>query len=167
MYIVLVQQNVNANDYFAKDWSEYQVGFNEGDLINGKYWIGLDRLHSLTSTGLYLLRVDLVDASNNELYEEFDDFTVGTGTDMSGYVLSAGSGRGTAGDADMTTSNGMGFCAKNYDCSDCAIVKDGGSWFASGCNGLRVNCNNYFFMWKDSSGADIELKRSRLTLVLK
>jgi len=41
---------------FNRGWSEYVSGFGEE---KSDYWMGLDRLHVLTSTGAYGLRVDL------------------------------------------------------------------------------------------------------------
>ena len=50
---VLVQQNLGVNSsIFARDWIDYKNGFGE---LSSNYWLGLENLHLLTSTGKYRL----------------------------------------------------------------------------------------------------------------
>ena len=108
--LVLMQQRFNGtSDFFNRTWAEYKAGFGDP---NGEYWIGLDSLHELTSTGLYKLRADLQAENDSQCYwEEFDTFIVGD--EASGYLLTvdttAGSYTGTAGVERLPDSNVMKF----------------------------------------------------------
>jgi len=43
---VLIQKNVKGSKFFRRSWAEYRVGF--GDPSGDYYWIGNDKLSSLT-----------------------------------------------------------------------------------------------------------------------
>ena len=72
-------------DFFLK-WSDYKVGF--GDL-NGEFWLGLDKIHRLTSDNNIMLRVDLEDFEGNTSYAEYNMFSVMNENDK--YKLNLGS----------------------------------------------------------------------------
>ena len=79
------QKRLDGSVDFYRDWADYQRGF--GDL-NGEYWLGLDKINRLTSSGLNMLRVDLEDFAGSTFYAEYDSFAVGNrGTK---YKLSVG-----------------------------------------------------------------------------
>jgi len=71
---------------FFLDWSDYKVGF--GDL-NGEFWLGLDKIHRLTSDDNSMLRVDLEDFEGNTAYAEYNKFGVMSENDK--YKLKLGS----------------------------------------------------------------------------
>jgi len=70
---------------FFLNWSDYKVGF--GDL-NGEFWLGLDKIHRLTSDNDSMLRVDLEDFEGNTSYAEYNRFGVMSENDK--YKLSFG-----------------------------------------------------------------------------
>ena len=80
------QKRFNGSLDFYRGWDEYKKGF--GDL-NGEFWLGLDKLHQLTSRMQNILRVELKDGGDNTAYAEYDSFTVADET--SKYQLSLGS----------------------------------------------------------------------------
>ena len=67
------QKRLDGSVDFYLYWSDYKVGF--GDL-NGEFWLGLDKVHRLTSDNNSMLRVDLEDFEGNTSYAEYDVFSV-------------------------------------------------------------------------------------------
>ena len=57
--------------------------------LSGEIWLGLDKIHRLSSNGSYKLRVDLEDFAGNTYYAEYDLFKVGSEGEK--YKLSLGS----------------------------------------------------------------------------
>nr|KAG5693650.1 hypothetical protein BaRGS_017380 [Batillaria attramentaria] len=56
---------------FDRNWTDYERGF--GDLTH-ESWLGLDKIHRLTSSNNYILRVDLEDFDGSTAYAEYRDF---------------------------------------------------------------------------------------------
>ena len=52
---------------FYRGWTEYKRGFGN---LTGEFWLGLDNLHSLTTSGKYKLRVDPEDFYGSTYYAE-------------------------------------------------------------------------------------------------
>ena len=69
----MFQKRLNGSVDFYLNWSDYKVGF--GDL-NGEFWLGLDKIHRLTSYDKSMLRVHLEDFEGNTSYAEYDKFGV-------------------------------------------------------------------------------------------
>ena len=67
------QKRLDGSVDFYLNWSHYKVGF--GDL-NGEFWLGLEKLHRLTSDDNSMLRVDLEDFEGNTAYAEYNMFGV-------------------------------------------------------------------------------------------
>ena len=80
------QKRLNGSVDFYLNWSDYKVGF--GDL-NGEFWLGLDKIHRLTSDDNSMLRVDLEDFEGNTAYAEYNKFGVMSENDK--YKLIIGS----------------------------------------------------------------------------
>ena len=172
-----MQQRPEGNSsFFSRTWNEYKAGFGDP---SGNYWIGLERLHQLTSSGLYKLRVDVQAQQDGQCYwEEISEFIVGSET--SGYLLTSnGNYTGTAGEGWVYRSNGMKFSTKDVDndiwSGNCAADSQrgngGGGWF-SVCSGLYINAitapNSFSFRgfsWYTVPG--YRLLQSRLILLLK
>ena len=60
---------------FYLGWAEYKQGFGN---LNGEFWLGLDKIHRMTSSGGYKLLVDLEDFAGNMAYAEYASFGVGS-----------------------------------------------------------------------------------------
>ena len=55
---IIIQRHIKGyGSNFAKYWNDYKVGFGSPD--GNYYWIGLDRMHELTSSGDYYLEIKL------------------------------------------------------------------------------------------------------------
>jgi len=157
----------NPHDYFAKTFAEYKTGFSS----NGELWLGLDKLHALTTGGSYGLRVTMKDWDNKEYTAVYGSFKVGPGD---GYVLSISgfdSKSSTLGDS-MAGINGMKFSAKDrdqdihgnkYSCSN--NYSNAGWWFAACHNALPTGMNSntmmvgpQYIVWLDAGARGFSWK---------
>ena len=83
---LVFQKRLDGSVDFYRGWAEYKRGFGS---LTGEFWLGLDKIHRLTSSGNYKLRVDLEDFSGNTYYAEYDFFKVASEREK--YELSVGS----------------------------------------------------------------------------
>uniref|UniRef100_A0A452V330 Tenascin N n=1 Tax=Ursus maritimus TaxID=29073 RepID=A0A452V330_URSMA len=150
-WIVFQRRNTGQLDFF-KRWRTYVEGF--GDPMK-EFWLGLDKLHNLT-TGTptrYEVRVDLQTA-NESAYAVYDSFQVASSKER--YRLSVGKYRGTAGDA-LTYHNGWKFTTFDRDndiaLSNCALTHHGGWWYKN-CH--LANPNGRYGETKHSEGVNWE-----------
>ncbi|XP_060053882.1 tenascin-N isoform X2 [Erinaceus europaeus] len=150
-WIVFQRRNTGQLDFF-KRWRTYVEGF--GDPTQ-EFWLGLDKLHDLT-TGTptrYEVRVDLQTA-NESAYAVYDFFQVASSKER--YKLSVGKYRGTAGDA-LTYHNGWKFTTFDRDndiaLSNCALTHHGGWWYKN-CH--LANPNGRYGETKHSEGVNWE-----------
>ena len=58
---------------FYLGWKEYKNGFGR---VDGEFWLGLDKIHRLTSQSSDVLRVDLEDFAQATAYAVYDHFVV-------------------------------------------------------------------------------------------
>ena len=82
---LVFQKRLDGSVDFYRGWAEYKRGFGS---LTGEFWLGLDKIHRLTSSGNYKLRVDLEDFSANTYYAEYDFFKVASEGEK--YELSVG-----------------------------------------------------------------------------
>ncbi|XP_024899769.1 LOW QUALITY PROTEIN: tenascin-N [Pteropus alecto] len=150
-WIVFQRRNTGQLDFF-KRWRTYVDGF--GDPMQ-EFWLGLDKLHNLT-TGTptpYEVRVDLQTA-NESAYAVYDFFQVASSRER--YRLAVGKYRGTAGDA-LTYHNGWKFTTFDRDndiaLSNCALTHHGGWWYKN-CH--LANPNGRYGETKHSEGVNWE-----------
>uniref|UniRef100_A0A674JLG8 Tenascin N n=1 Tax=Terrapene triunguis TaxID=2587831 RepID=A0A674JLG8_9SAUR len=135
-WIVFQRRNTGQLDFY-KRWRNYVEGF--GDPL-GEFWLGLDKLHNLTSSTpiQYEIRVDL-QTSNDSAYAVYDFFQVASSKDK--YRLSVGNYQGTAGDA-LTYHNGWKFTTWDRDndvaLSNCARSHHGAWWYKN-CHLANLN----------------------------
>uniref|UniRef100_A0A2M4D023 Putative ficolin n=1 Tax=Anopheles darlingi TaxID=43151 RepID=A0A2M4D023_ANODA len=89
---VVIQHRFDGSTNFFRDLREYKNGF--GDL-EGEFWLGLDRIHQLTSSKPHELVVLLEDFDGNSTYARYGLFEIGGESQQ--YMLSKLSGySGTA-----------------------------------------------------------------------
>ncbi|XP_027466829.2 tenascin-N [Zalophus californianus] len=150
-WIVFQRRNTGQLDFF-KRWRTYVEGF--GDPMK-EFWLGLDKLHNLT-TGTptrYEVRADLQTA-NESAYAVYDSFQVASSKER--YRLTVGKYRGTAGDA-LTYHNGWKFTTFDRDndiaLSNCALTHHGGWWYKN-CH--LANPNGRYGETKHSEGVNWE-----------
>jgi len=83
---LVFQKRQDGSVDFYLGWTEYKRGFGN---LSGEFWLGLDNIHRLSSSGSHKLRVDLEDFAGNTYYAEYDLFKVGSEGEK--YKLSLGS----------------------------------------------------------------------------
>ena len=138
------QRRMDGSVDFYRFWKQYQQGFGN---LSGEFWLGLDKIHRLTSTATQL-RVDLKDFDGNSRYALYSSFSVGDSS--SKYILLVSGYTGTAGDSlgcESKRHNGHCFSTKDRDNDvwegSCAQTYHGGWWYdwchASNLNGLYLN----------------------------
>ena len=71
---------------FFRPWDDYKRGFGN---LNGEFWLGLDKIHRLTVSAGYKLRVDLEDNHGNTAFAEYSSFSVTS--ERAKYQLNLGS----------------------------------------------------------------------------
>ena len=69
----MFQKRQDGSVDFWREWDDYNRGFGN---LNGNYWLGLDKIHRLTASGSYKLRVDLEDNYGIKAFAKYRSFTV-------------------------------------------------------------------------------------------
>ena len=67
------QKRINGSVDFNLNWSDYKHGFGN---LSGEFWLGLDRIHRLTSDNNSVLQVDMEDFEGGSAYAEYSSFGV-------------------------------------------------------------------------------------------
>ncbi|XP_078493178.1 fibrinogen C domain-containing protein 1-like [Ciona intestinalis] len=142
---LVFQRRTDGSENFYRTWAEYQEKF--GNLSN-EFWLGLENLHALTSSGSYELRVELEDCENDRRYAKYScsSFAIGSGEQQYRLTVS-----GDSGDVEDSLSyhNGRRFTTfdsdhdeRSYD--NCAVDYHGAWWYGncyySNLNGEYLNC---------------------------
>ena len=86
---LVFQKRLDGSVDFYRGWVEYKRGFGS---MTGEFWLGLDEIHRLTSSGTHKLRVDLEDFRGNTYYAEYDFFKVGSEAEKYELILGNYSG---------------------------------------------------------------------------
>ncbi|XP_035699734.1 uncharacterized protein LOC118432302 [Branchiostoma floridae] len=176
----VIQKRQSGTPAFDKTWYEYVNGF--GSVYTEDFWLGLDRIHQLTSQKAYKLVVILEDWTNTVAHAEYSQFAVGDAT--SKYTLQIGGYAGTTGDS-FTTSNGMKFSTKDQD-NDNATVScanyngRGGWWYPTSCGQGTLNgyyltdckedpsnpvaCEKQGLIWASWRGSNYSLQKSTMMI---
>ena len=79
------QRRVDGSVDFYKNWTEYKNGFGN---LSGEFWLGLDKIHRLSSTEKNVLRVDLKTFENERAYAVYQSFSVRD--ESKAYILNIG-----------------------------------------------------------------------------
>ena len=67
------QKRIDGSVDFNRHWSDYKHGFGN---LSGEFWLGLERIHRLTSDYNSILRVDMEDFVGGSAYAEYNLFGV-------------------------------------------------------------------------------------------
>lgn len=69
----MFQKRLNGAVDFYRGWDDYKKGFG---LMDGEFWLGLDKIHRLTNQTVNELRVDLEDFNQAKAFAGYDLFKV-------------------------------------------------------------------------------------------
>ena len=151
------QRRQDGSVDFYRGWSDYKAGFGQ---LTGEFWLGNDKIHTLTIARSSSLRVDMEDWNGARVYAKYGKFN--TGDEQAQYRLEVGSYSGTAGDS-LAWHNGMVFGTKDRDNDrrsdeNCAVLFSGAWWYNdcywSNLNGkyLGNKRGNQGVRWRDFRG---------------
>ncbi|CAG2243819.1 Ryncolin-2,Ryncolin-1,Fibrinogen C domain-containing protein 1-A,Fibrinogen C domain-containing protein 1,Fibrinogen C domain-containing protein 1-B,Fibroleukin,Fibrinogen-like protein A,Ryncolin-3,Angiopoietin-4 [Mytilus edulis] len=101
------QNRINGNVDFYRNWEEFELGFGD---IETEFWLGNAKLHQLTSSNAYTLRVVLEDFDNETRYAEYQSFAIGNAP--SKYALTVSGYSGDAGKYAISNSGYSGDAGK-------------------------------------------------------
>ena len=82
----VLQKRIDGSVDFYRDWAAYKNGFGN---LNGEFWLGLDKIHRLTNSDTYKLRVDLEDWQGETRFAKYTSFAISN--EATNYKLSLGS----------------------------------------------------------------------------
>ncbi|XP_050087796.1 ryncolin-2-like [Anopheles aquasalis] len=155
---------------FYRGWNEFRDGF--GDL-NKEFWLGLEKVHQITSGRKHELVVELKDFNGTYKYALFNAFEIGSESKQ--YNLKdIGAYNGTACD-EMSYLKGKKFSTKDRDnavnsMGHCAQRHEGAWWHnwyctAANLNGRYMNAVNRKSMhWYDFNESAQGLSYSRMMI---
>ncbi|XP_035795235.1 fibrinogen C domain-containing protein 1-like [Anopheles albimanus] len=154
---------------FYRDWNEYREGF--GDLRK-EFWLGLEKLHQLTSARRHELLVEMRNLNDDYGYARFRTFEIGS--EDEGYSLKKlGEYSGTAGDS-LKDHKGMKFSTKDRENDEnkeenCAHEYYGAWWYKachqSNLNGGYMNyVNTKSMSWFSFNNSYQGMKYSRMMI---
>ena len=166
------QRRMDGSVGFYRYWTDYQQGFGS---LSGEFWLGLDKIHRLTSTPTEL-RIDMRDFEGNSAYAHYTSFSVGDSA--SKYILSVSGYSGTAGDSLSNAArnhSGSRFTTRDQDndpsSSNCAQYYEGAWWYVS-CYSSHLNgryyttpqTSNRGVIWSTWKGYHYSLKFTEMKL---
>lgn len=126
---LVIQRRVSDSVDFYRDWQAYKDGFG---VLTENYWIGLEKLHALTSSCQHELYIELQKFNGASYYARYTEFMVGS--ESEDYPLEVlGTYIGTAGDS-LKIHLGMKFSTRDRDNdiapkNNCAVDFKGAWWF--------------------------------------
>ncbi|XP_050093142.1 fibrinogen-like protein A [Anopheles aquasalis] len=136
---IVMQHRFDGSVDFYRNWTEYRDGF--GNLAT-EFWLGLERIHQLTSARKHELIVEMTDFEGNHGFARYNAFQVGSESEK--YELtSLGSYSGTAGDSfshrnrnkfSTKDRNNEGKSVYHY-----AVLYKGAWWHGSGAIYSNLN----------------------------
>ncbi|XP_023033399.1 angiopoietin-related protein 7 isoform X2 [Drosophila willistoni] len=162
---------------FERSWLEYKDGFGN---LAGDFFIGLDKLHALTSSTLHELRIVLEDFQGNVAFAGYSSFAIGS--EKEAYPLSLlgqfqSELQPSAGDS-LSYQAGAKFSTidnDNDNCVDCSCAQRhrGAGWFnncaTSNLMGTYVDSNyanagQTGIFWEKFQGLEYSLFKVRMLI---
>ena len=134
-WIVIQRRSTGTVDFY-RNWVDYKNGFGSMD---DDFWLGNDKIHAITTSGTYELRVDLK-YNGRSGFAHYSSFSISN--EKSNYILHLGTYDGTAGDS-LSYHTGRQFSTRDRDNDphsslNCAERYTGAWWFAK-CASSALN----------------------------
>jgi len=176
---IMFHQHLGYSFDWNLTWAYYKTGFGS---IGADFWLGLEKVHLLTSSQPYRLRVELQAWSTNLWYSaEYWSFKIGDELndkyrlEVAGYIGDAGDSLQYEGDwlgdgkFGRYIHDGMDFTTYDRDNDgnnkNCANSRGGGWWYNS-CYHVCLTCSpNHYGWWSESlPGGYVIISRMMLKL---
>ncbi|XP_032293551.1 angiopoietin-related protein 2-like [Drosophila virilis] len=143
----VVQRRLDGSIKFNRSWLEYQKGFGN---LSGEFFIGLDKLHRITTAQPHELFVHLTDFNNESSHAYYDKIVV-AGESQQYALTELGEYSGNAGDS-MRDNEHQKFTTYDRDNDqsqfNCAQTCLGGWWYnncgLSNLNGQYAKRDEYY-----------------------
>ncbi|GFR85355.1 ficolin-1 [Elysia marginata] len=123
---IIIQRRSTGTVNFYRDWEDYRDGFGT---LDNDFWLGNEKIHSITNSGRYELRVILVYLGKRR-FANYNKFSLAD--EDKNYTLTLGTYRGTAGNS-LTYHNGQQFSTydrdNDKDSVNCAEFFTGAWWY--------------------------------------
>ncbi|XP_017047713.2 ryncolin-2-like [Drosophila ficusphila] len=167
-WTIFLRRTDGSEDFF-RDWNDYKNGFGK---LENEFFLGLDKLHAITSLQSQELLVLLEDNEGDRRYQLYDNFRIGSEQD--GFALeSLGNTSGNAGDA-MATHLGQKFTTKDRDNDkhatlNCATNYNS-AWWYNACHHSNLagkygdNTHGKGINWYQFKGHTYSLKRAQMMI---
>jgi len=151
---IIIHQRLGYTFDWNLIWAHYKGGFGS---IDADFWLGLQKLHLLTSSQPYRLRVEVQERSTNLWYSaEYWSFKIRDGNNVNKYRLEVSGYSGDAGDSlqyegDGGIFNHIKFTAIDQDNDNlggdnCASSR-GGAWWYNACSWACLTCHYDHYEW--------------------
>lgn len=136
-WIIIQRREDDDIDFEDKSWDDYKTGF--GNYLHS-YWMGLEKMHQITSSGTYKLYVGIERYSGDlsDIWAVYNSFSVGSAAENYKLDLSGYDSASTAADGLWQYTNGMPFTTHDSDndgesvnCANHSDMLFGGWWFGS------------------------------------
>ncbi|XP_067135613.1 techylectin-5A-like [Centruroides vittatus] len=116
----------SPSQFFYRTWKEYKIGFGS---LDKDFWLGNDRIFSLTNQGNYSLRIDIKDIDGKRRYAIYREFWIENEDQYYRIHLSGFEGHGGY---SLSYSNNKKFSTKDNENNEglCAEKFKGGWWYA-------------------------------------
>ncbi|XP_030556373.1 fibrinogen-like protein 1 [Drosophila novamexicana] len=155
----VIERRLDQNLNFNRGWKEYRDGFGN---FNGEFFIGLEKVHLMTSSKPHKLLIRLVSEgeTRNAIYSNFK-----IGSENEGYpITSLGTYSGDAGDGLRESLNQKfsTFDRDNDQVEDVNCAKDAkGGWWLTECGKSNLNFNRYQkVLWNDLLDSPVSVEIS-------
>ncbi|XP_070188645.1 microfibril-associated glycoprotein 4-like [Littorina saxatilis] len=134
-------RRLNGQIEFFRNWANYSNGFGD---VTGEYWLGLDAVHQMTSSGSHELSVDAEDWEGNTNTAIFSNFSVSS--QDTNYTLNKVVFEGGELGDSLTYHGGAQFTTYDADNdlhgTNCAAGGGHGAWWYKSC--FRSNLNGRY-----------------------
>ncbi|KAI0231293.1 Ficolin-1 [Lamellibrachia satsuma] len=136
------QRRLDGSVDFYRDWVDYKNGFGSA---SGECWLGNDHIHSLTSNGSYVLRIDMETFDGETRFAEYVGFSIDAESTNYALRFEAYLASSTAGDS-LSDHKDKPFSTKDADHDtyggSCSSLHHGAWWYTS-CHSSNLNGQYY------------------------
>ncbi|XP_002133071.3 ryncolin-2-like [Drosophila pseudoobscura] len=164
----LFLRRTDGSEDFNRDWIDYKHGFGK---LQNEFFLGLDKLHAMTSAEAQELLVLLEDHGAERRYQMYDNFRIGS--EKEAYTLeSLGLTSGNAGDA-LALHLGQKFTTRDRDNDrhgdNCAVTYSSAWWYNS-CHDSHLagnygdNSYGKGILWATFKGHNYSLKGAQMMI---